>query len=152
MTLPNACPKPIRVSPEEKRSRQLARQREKQQERKPLVRTTKVKPRNAKRQRTEFVRCYLSRERVAFVKSLPCFATGIRGKSDNAHVTRDGSEGMGRKGGYRCIAPLTREAHRLWDTNPARFTERFGEFDGDAMAAWTETQWLIHVAGRECLR
>ena len=113
---------------------------------KPLKRSGRPKARNAKRKASEFARCYHSKERVEFVKSLPCFATGIRGKSDNAHVTRDGSEGMGRKGGYRCIAPLTREAHRLWDTNPVRFTERYGEFDGEAMAAWTQREWERHAA------
>lgn len=99
------------------------------------------KARNAKRKASEFQRCYHSVERVEFVQSLPCFATGIKGRSDNAHVVRDGSEGMGRKGGYRCIAPLTREAHRLFDTNPARFTERYGDLDPQAMADWTQREW-----------
>lgn len=130
----------------------LRRQSAKQAEKYPRAYSTivakrkPVRKKNAKRRESEFARCYHSKARVLFVKSLPCFATGKRGQSDNAHVTRDGSEGMGRKGGYRCIAPLTREAHRLLDTNPARFTERFGEFDFDAMAAWTEEQWLNSAA------
>lgn len=95
----------------------------------------------------DFARKYHSVERVEFVKSLPCFASGIRGNIENAHVsdpTR--TKGMGRKASYLGIVPLSVECHRLLHRNPARFTERFGEFDWDAAAAWTEAEWQKHAA------
>lgn len=61
-----------------------------------------VKRRNPKRQRSEFARCYHSKERVAFVKALPCIVCG-HGPCDNAHIE---SDGMGRKAHYTKIVPL----------------------------------------------
>lgn len=157
MTLSTACPKPQPESDEAKRDRRIASVRKLQASQTPIQRKRKlkavcpsrssvprktaVKKKNARRKASEFERCYLSKERVEFVKSLPCFASGVRGNIDNAHVARDGSEGMGRKGGYRCIAPLSREAHRLLHRNPTRFYNTFGAFDWSAAAAWTEREW-----------
>lgn len=36
------------------------------------MKRTPIKKRNAKRRASEFARCYHSRARVAFVKSMPC--------------------------------------------------------------------------------
>lgn len=52
----------------------------------------------------DFARKYGSRERVAFVNTLPCAACGVVGYSENAHVRKP--EGLGRKSGYLDIAPL----------------------------------------------
>lgn len=72
--------------------------------RKPLKRSA-IPPRNPKRRRSEFARCYHSKERVEFVKRMPCIRCGLHGYSDNAHVGRKGA-GAGRKADYDQIAPL----------------------------------------------
>jgi hypothetical protein len=107
------------------------------------------KRRNAKRKPSEFARCFGSKARVQFVKSLPCCVTGRRGGIDNAHVIRDGSEGMGRRGGFACIAPLRHELHSLLHTSPARFTERYGTPDFAKAAAETEQRWRVECGEGE---
>lgn len=106
------------------------------------VKSGRPKQKNPKRRESEFGRCYHSRERVKFVAGLPCFATGRVGGNDNTHVIDDGSKGMGRKSGYACIAPLSRDAHRLLHCKPVEFQERYGPIDFAFAAAWTEACWL----------
>lgn len=73
-----------------------------------LARRTPVKKRNAARRKSEFARCYHSKARVAFVKSLPCVACG-KGPCENAHVENGGT---GRKADYTLIVPLcSRRSH-----------------------------------------
>lgn len=87
--------------------------------RKKLSRGGPPKRRNPKRKKSEFARCYHSRERVRWVKSMNCVACEIvhpyvaLGAIDNAHVF--GNDGMSRKGGYETIAPLCRHHHREFD-------------------------------------
>lgn len=97
--------------------------------------------RNAIRKIREFARCFHSKERVEFVKRLPCAATGKFGNIDNAHVCDDGTKGIGRRSGYRCIVPLNRDAHRLLHRHPTRFYNTYGAFDWPNLAAYTELQW-----------
>ncbi len=89
----------------------------------PPERRTRVKPRNAKRKASEFARCYGSKERVAWIRSLPCIICELRstpqvGPSDNAHVTGDG---MGRKADARFIVPLCRMHHACYDIHRPPF-------------------------------
>src|SRR5688500_2875319 len=83
-----------------------------------LKRGKRVKPVNRKRRQAEFARCYHSKERVTWVKALPCGWCRLRGlvrvsvPSDNAHVVTDG---MGRKANYDAIAPLCRRHHQQYD-------------------------------------
>lgn len=75
------------------------------------MKRTKLKPVNRKRRQSEFCRCYHSRARVAWVKSLHCVWCGVAG-CDNAHTETDG---MGRKAGYETIVPLCRRCHSAFD-------------------------------------
>lgn len=118
-----------------------------------LARKSPVKKVNRKRRASEFARCYHSKERVAFVKSLPCAACGFVGFSQNAHVVDDGTKGGGRKSGYGCIAPLCgpRPAfifgvtypgcHHIYDTDPYRLRMRYVTFNEWQAARDTEAAW-----------
>ena len=112
----------------------------------PLRRRTRVKRANRARKASEFARTYHSKERVAFVKSLPCVMHTYRceGRAENAHL---GNGGMGRKSDHTNIVPLCRyhhrELHRLG-------VERFEDFyDGVSLPLFadnTEALWQEHVA------
>lgn len=82
-----------------------------------ITRHTPMKKRNAKRRASQFARCYHSRERVRFVKSLGCCIRHVapcrpKDPIDNAHTEKDGK---GIKGPYQSIAPLCRSHHRRYD-------------------------------------
>lgn len=120
-----------------------------------------VKKVNPARRRKEFERCYHSKERVEFVKNLPCAActyhewnTGYR--CENAHVCGNG--GMGRKGDYTTIAPLCGRrpglstggapygmgCHRLFDEYRSTFDSLFPDFNPETAAQQTEQAWIAH--------
>lgn len=61
------------------------------------------------RKPSEYARIYGSRERVAWIKSLPCMECGGT-PCENAHIT---TGGMGRKAGADTIVPLCPKHHRL---------------------------------------
>jgi hypothetical protein len=106
-----------------------------------LKRSRKPPKRNVKRRASEFARCYGSKARVAFVRSLPCSACGVIGYSQNAHVCRVGG-GMGRKAHYTTIVPLRGAMHReLHQIGRASFEEKYG-VDLDKAAADTQAAWL----------
>lgn len=108
--------------------------------RKALARRTKVKRVNRNRRKKEWARAYGSKERVAFVQSLPSVAGGI-GPCENAHIV---TGGMGRKADYCLIVPLTPEEHRdLHVVGPRRF-EELCNIDLEACAAFTEAAWLAY--------
>lgn len=67
--------------------------------------------RRKKRTASAFARIYGSRERVEWVKSLPCVVCSY-GPSENAH-TENG--GMGRKADYTTIVPLCHAHHMDYD-------------------------------------
>lgn len=106
---------------------------------------TPIKKRNPKRRQSEFARCYHSKERVLFVKSLPCaWCAKLRlpiqcGATENAHTEGGGA---GRKAHYTTIAPLGRYHHERYDQHQPPFdvdsTRRALKMD----AILTEEAWL----------
>ena len=77
----------------------------------PPAKPRRVKRVNKKRKASEFARCYHSKERVEWVKSMRCilrtpFCTG---PSENAHTVGGGA---GRKADYATIIPLCNAHHR----------------------------------------
>lgn len=137
----------IRPAPKPKRApkkplRQLAR--------------TPIKKQNAKRRQAEFARCYHSRGRVAFVKSLPCpvcEAVGMSGRwtvqRENAHVVGGGA---GRKADFTAIVPLCSHHHRALHAagSLSAFYVTFGgRVDLAREAARVEALWQSHVATTE---
>lgn len=114
-----------------------------------------VKPRNAARKRREFARAYGSRERVEWVKSLPCAACGVVGFSENAHVA---SGGAGRKADASQIVPLCGPHYCPPDFSfigcHAMYDRRIPPFDiivkrGEVLAAAdrTEAAWQTFSGG-----
>ena len=71
------------------------------------ARRSRIKARNAKRQAKEFQRAYHSKERVEWVKTLPCIICRAT-PCENAHAKGDGA---GRKGGYKFIVPMCQAHH-----------------------------------------
>lgn len=126
-----------------------------------IRRRTKPKKVNRKRKASEFARCYHSRKRVAFVKSLPCIGCGVVGYSENAHVVIDGA---GRKADYGQVVPLCgphytkplvpsllgtalalRGCHNELHQMGRAAWELYRHIDLDEAAARTETAWQSHV-------
>lgn len=121
-----------------------------------MRRSKGIRRRNPKRRASEFARCYHSKERVEFVKSLPCVACGRGGLSENAHIE---TGGMGRKSGFEKIVPLcgyrdrlAHGCHRLLDERMgrARFEKTF-KINLDDAAAETERLWLAKSLRRAWL-
>lgn len=111
--------------------------------------TRSGRPKPKKRKPSEFARTYGSRERVEWVKSRPCIVKGGQcyGPIENAHVVSDGSNGMGRKAGSRCIAPLCAKHHRiLHNTGANDFEIQYGVSLAFA-AAQTEQSWAGRAEG-----
>ena len=111
------------------------------------LRKTRVRKVNRPRKAREFARCYHSRERVEFVRSLPCANCGIVGYSQNAHTENGGA---GRKGDYTTIIPLCgphgfpgfiyEGCHARWDRHEIPTTlDR--EFAAQATAEHVERLW-----------
>lgn len=98
MTLKTAVPKP------KSRAKKTVR---------PIPRRKPVNKINKKRKASAFARCYGSKERVEWVKSLGCNVCGLR-PAENAHTVTDG---MGRKAGYETIIPLCNYHHRRYDAH-----------------------------------
>lgn len=117
--------------------------------RSPLPRSTKpIRRRNPKRQRSEFARCYHSRERVRFVKSLGCvvctmlspfFGLATAGKCHNAHTE---TGGMGRKADYTTIVPLCPVHHKRYDEHLDPCDSEKARQLIKAAAAQVEKLWL----------
>ena len=99
---------------------------------------TRLNPVNQKRKASAFARAYHSKERVAFVKALPCVVCH-QTPSDNAHIENGG---MGRKADYTTIVPLCRTHHRrLHILGRATFEASYGV----ALGLWTthtELSWF----------
>lgn len=102
-------------------------------------RTTRVKRVNRQRRASEFARCYGSKARVAWVKSLPCIVAvcGVT-PSENAHTV---TGGMGRKADADTIAPLCHSHHRfLHQRGVETFRRSFPLRHG-----WTLRDWAVEV-------
>lgn len=109
-----------------------------------------------KRKPSEFKRIYGSKQRVLFVKTLPCAACGVVGYSENAHVL--GTGGLSRKAAYETIAPLCgpylssspilgiiEGCHQYYDEDRGGFDELFITFDPAKAAADCEARWQQHL-------
>lgn len=104
--------------------------------RKASLRPKVVNPRKT-RSRDEFARVYGSKERVAWVKSLPCAACQ-RSNCQNAH-TENG--GMGRKADYDTIVPLCPDCHAALHRMGTETFSRLWSLDLSAYAAQVERAW-----------
>ena len=102
-----------------------------------LRRGAPVKARNPKRRASEFARCYGSRARVNWIRSLPC--VGCAGyPSENAHT---GKNHAGYKADADTIAPLCRRCHRAYDEHRAPFDTAFARKAVQVHAAFRAAQW-----------
>lgn len=114
-----------------------------------LKRSGRVKPVNRKRRASEFKRCYHSKERVAFVKSLSCIVRTIPGhvsafhlgEIENAHVGR--RAGGSRKGPFTEIAPMCRRHHHIFHEGRESFLAAYAMTDELLMthARLTQALW-----------
>lgn len=118
---------------------------------------------NPKRKASEFRRAYHSKERVLFVKGLPCSACGVVGYSENAHVPPKGEAGTGYKADYRFIAPLCgirpisllavlrfaastyAGCHTMFARYRSDFNAAFPDFAPEVAAAEAERAWKAHT-------
>ncbi len=109
-----------------------------------LKRRTKVKNANRRRKHKEFVRCYGSKDRCAWVQAQPCIICGLM-PSENAHITSDGA---GRKADARQIVPLCRTCHLEFHQHGRAEFEHAYEINLPAFAAETDRSWQTHRAER----
>ena len=89
----------------------------------PLARTGRIRPRSPERRASAFARTYGSKARVAWVKSLPCFAGPVavvrcEGPVENAHTETGGTS---YKADAATIAPLCRAHHTRYDRHQPPF-------------------------------
>lgn len=114
---------------------------------KPIARKAKVKARNPKRQRDNFARVYGSRERVAWVSSMPCVVAHCYNGPCHGHHVR--SDGMGRKAHHSAIVPLCAFHHDAYHAlGPDTFLSRHPLVRGESFAvhaADTHRRWLAHL-------
>lgn len=106
------------------------------QRKKPVKRVNRV------RKAKNWGRAYGSKERVAFVASLPCVVADTflpcAGTIENAHI---GTGGMGLKSGASSVLPLCTRHHLVLHRVGARhFEDKYG-VDLKAEAARTEDEW-----------
>jgi hypothetical protein len=113
-----------------------------------IKRTAPPRKVNAARRKREWLRAYGSRERAAFVRTLPCVGCGRVGFSENAHVI---TGGMSRKADAKDIVPLCGHLYsilvnchgELHREGIASFEAAHG-IDLAECAAQTERLWLAH--------
>ena len=130
------CPKPVRAPKKQP---------------KPLKKT-RVPKINGARRKKEFARCYHSKERVEWVKSLNCILcvaihpllTLANQKSENAHTVTGGA---GRKAGYETIIPLCPGHHRRYDQHQAPCDRREVREMLKKLAAKIEKLWQSRTQG-----
>lgn len=110
----------------------------------PPRRKTAVKKSNPARKRREFARAYGSKERVAFVKSLPCVVYALyspcAGEIHNHHIT---TGGRGRKADADQIVPLCTKHHAELHADGASEFQANYAVNFEAAAASTELRWQI---------
>lgn len=119
---------------------------------KPLPKSTsfakrggKPKPTNPARRKKAFARAYGSKERVEFVKSLPCLVCGCS-PSENAHVGKEGA-GAGRKANADQIAALCSRCHAELHRMGAESFERQYKTHLETLMRFTEFRWLASREG-----
>lgn len=107
---------------------------------KPMKRGGKIKPK--KRKLSEFQRVYGSKERVAFVKSLPCVVPGCQDRRiQNCH-SRSG--GTGRKADYFWIYPGCEKHHAEEHKIGRKTFEKRYQIDLNFESYWTNVRWKAH--------
>lgn len=97
--------------------------------------------RTRRRSASEFKRIYGSRDRVRWIKSLPCIAAAhpyCAGPIENAHIKGDG---MGRKADAAYIVPLCVAHHGRLHCFGARVFEQDLNLDMAMLADLTEQRW-----------
>jgi 5-methylcytosine-specific restriction endonuclease McrA len=94
---------------------------------------------NPVRRAREFARCYGSKARVAFIKTLACVVCGAT-PSDNAHI-HGSKAGMGRKGPYTDIVPLCRSCHTRYDEYTLKLDPAGLRLVADALEMYTS--WTL---------
>jgi len=102
--------------------------------------------RRRERDTARFERHFLSEERVAFVKSLPCVRCGgvHRPQWWPIEVHHDPTKSAG--GTYRDTSPLCLGCHRLrHSVGVETFWSEFGSYE--ASNAATQAAWLAHTSG-----
>jgi hypothetical protein len=104
------------------------------------MKRTPIKRVNKARKAKEFRRTYGSKDRVEFVKALPCSVLGcLATPSDNAHITGDGA---GRKADADTCIPLCRAHHDEFDAGHETFAAKY-RFDAVYHAHLTELAWSM---------
>jgi hypothetical protein len=101
-----------------------------------------VKKVNAKRSKKEFAACFHSKERVAWIRNLPCIGCGREGISENAHSIGGGGS---RRAGYETIGPLCGGldgCHRKYDTWLAPFDTQESHEIIQRAAMTIQSAWL----------
>lgn len=109
-----------------------------------LERTTRLRPRNAKRSLANWKRAYGSEERVQMISRMPCLLCGST-PSQNAHVE---TGGKGRKADASTVIPLCAACHMEHHTQ-GFVTMKIGDEAGRvipkeellACAAFLDQQW-----------
>ena len=120
-----------------KRETPLARRRKPIARGEPPVRKTRPKPVNRKRKASAFKYSYGSKERVLFVKAMPCCVCGAIG-SENAHIGGT-QHGLSLKGPYTDIVPLDRKCHDYADAHPLQWQNAWWTWEAERVeAAWQE--------------
>lgn len=110
---------------------------------KPIPRKSRPTASNPTRKAREFARCYHSRARVEFVKSLRCVSGLGSGEVQNHHIEGGGA---GRKAHYTKIVPMGAEMHaRIHQYGREWFERTFG-YDLNMEAIKTEIAWQKFAA------
>ncbi len=108
-----------------------------------------IKKTNAKRKASEFARCYGSKDRVEFVRSLRCIVCAVFGGpwvySDNAHTENGGA---GRKGPFTSIIPLCRRHHQGYDQHVYPLSVGALRDSLNVVAGEVEKEWQAYRALR----
>ena len=110
---------------------------------KPLARTKGVKRKNEPRRSAEFIRCYESEARVAWVKRQPSVVSGDR-PCENAHIRTGGT---GRKADAEWIVPLTPAEHRHLHAVGAKTFEAETGISLYLAAQHTQREWSRVLSG-----
>ncbi len=106
--------------------------------RKPLKRRTRLRRVNAQRRASRYILAYGGRERVRWMKGLPCIVTGCtRRPSDCAHIE---AGGLGMKATADKTVPVCRLHHQELDAGKRRFEVKYN-VDLQQLAAEYARQW-----------
>ena len=103
--------------------------------------TKPVRTVNPERRSAEFVRCYGSEDRVAFVRNSPCVVCGKR-PCENVHIA---TGGMGRKGDAETIVPMCSADHHELHSIGVRTFETKHSISLYLAAKYTQRTWDAYL-------